>query len=45
MNNDALKIAIVLSARPEIIKFSPIIHECRLSGLNFFILHAGQRYS
>ncbi len=40
-----MKIAIVLGTRPEIIKMSPIIHECERLSLNYFILHTGQHYS
>jgi len=40
-----MKIAIVLGTRPEIIKFSPIIRECELLSLDYFILHTGQHYS
>jgi len=38
-------IAIVLGTRPEIIKMSPVIRECRRQNLDFFILHTGQHYS
>ena len=40
-----MKTSIVLGTRPEIIKFSPIIRECELLGLDYFILHTGQHYS
>ena len=40
-----MKISIVLGTRPEIIKFSPIIRECKRLGLDYFILHTGQHYS
>lgn len=40
-----MKIAIVLGTRPEIVKCSPIIRECKRLGLDFFILHTGQHYS
>ena len=40
-----MKIAIILGTRPEIIKFSPIIRECKTQKLNYFILHTGQHYS
>src|SRR3989337_1646184 len=40
-----MKISIVLGTRPEIIKMSPIIRECKSSGLDYFILHTGQHYS
>ncbi|WP_342771242.1 MULTISPECIES: non-hydrolyzing UDP-N-acetylglucosamine 2-epimerase [unclassified Methanoculleus] len=38
-------IAIVLGTRPEIIKMSPIIRECEIRNLDYFILHSGQHYS
>jgi UDP-N-acetylglucosamine 2-epimerase (non-hydrolysing) len=40
-----LKIALVLGTRPEIIKMSPVIRECILRKLDFFIVHSGQHYS
>jgi UDP-N-acetylglucosamine 2-epimerase (non-hydrolysing) len=40
-----LKIALILGTRPEIIKMSPIIRECILRKLDFFIVHSGQHYS
>ncbi len=40
-----MKIAIILGTRPEIIKMSPIIHECERQGLDYYILHTGQHYS
>ncbi len=40
-----MKIAVVLGTRPEIIKMSPIIRECRRRGLDYFTLHTGQHYS
>jgi len=40
-----LKIALVLGTRPDIIKMSPIIRECILRKLDFFIIHSGQHYS
>ncbi len=39
------RIAIVLGTRPEIIKMSPVIRECKRLGLDYFILHTGQHYS
>ncbi|OGF63332.1 UDP-N-acetylglucosamine 2-epimerase [Candidatus Giovannonibacteria bacterium RIFCSPHIGHO2_01_FULL_45_33] len=39
------KIAIILGTRPEIIKMSPVIHECIKKNVPFFILHTGQHYS
>lgn len=40
-----MKIAIILGTRPEIIKMSPIIRECKKRNLNFFIVHTNQHYS
>lgn len=40
-----VKIAIILGTRPEIIKMSPIIRECKRMSLNYFTLHTGQHYS
>jgi len=40
-----LKISIVLGTRPEIIKMSPVVRECKRRGLDYFILHTGQHYS
>jgi UDP-N-acetylglucosamine 2-epimerase (non-hydrolysing) len=40
-----LKISVILGTRPEIIKCSPIIRECKRRRLNYFILHTGQHYS
>lgn len=40
-----MKISIVLGTRPEIIKFSSIIHECERLHLDYFVLHTGQHYS
>jgi len=40
-----MKICIILGTRPEIIKMSPIIRECKRKGLDYFILHTGQHYS
>ena len=40
-----MKISIVLGTRPEIIKMSPIIRECKRLDLDYFILHTGQHYS
>lgn len=38
-------IGIILGTRPEIIKMSPIIRECEVQNLDYFILHTGQHYS
>lgn len=40
-----MKLGIVLGTRPEIIKLAPIIKECVLRNLDFFILHSNQHYS
>jgi len=40
-----MKISIVLGTRPEIIKMSPIIRECKRLDLDYFISHTGQHYS
>ena len=40
-----MKISFVIGTRPEIIKMSPVIRECRRRGLDYFILHTGQHYS
>lgn len=40
-----LRIVIVVGTRPEIIKCSPIIRECKHFGLDYFILHTGQHFS
>jgi UDP-N-acetylglucosamine 2-epimerase (non-hydrolysing) len=38
-------ITIILGTRPEIVKMSPIIRECRRRGIESCILHTGQHYS
>jgi len=40
-----MKISIILGTRPEIVKCSPIIRECRRLNLDYFVLHTGQHYS
>ncbi|MCW4005048.1 MAG: UDP-N-acetylglucosamine 2-epimerase (non-hydrolyzing) [Candidatus Bathyarchaeota archaeon] len=40
-----MKFALILGTRPEIVKMSPVIRECELLGLDFFVLHTGQHYS
>ncbi len=40
-----MKICIILGARSEIIKFSPIIRACQKQEADFFVLHTGQHYS
>lgn len=38
-------IAIVLGARPEIIKMSPVTRECAGQDIPYHVLHSGQHYS
>lgn len=38
-------LAIILGTRPEIIKLSPIIHECEQCDLSYTLIHTGQHYS
>ena len=40
-----MRICIVVGTRPEIIKMSPIIRECRERGLDYFLVHTNQHYS
>ncbi len=40
-----MKLCIVVGTRPEIIKMSPLIRECTLRKVDFFVLHTGQHYS
>jgi UDP-N-acetylglucosamine 2-epimerase (non-hydrolysing) len=40
-----MKTSIILGTRPEIIKMSPIIRECKKQGFDYFTLHTGQHYS
>lgn len=40
-----MTISIIVGTRPEIIKMSPIIHECERLNLDYFTLHTGQHYS
>jgi len=40
-----MKLAVIVGTRPEIIKMSPIIRECRRLNLDYFLLHTGQHYS
>jgi len=40
-----MTVSIIVGTRPEIIKMSPIIHECEKQNLDYFILHTGQHYS
>jgi UDP-N-acetylglucosamine 2-epimerase (non-hydrolysing) len=39
------KVAIILGTRPEIIKMSPVIRECKKEKLNYFVIHTNQHYS
>ena len=45
MKGQPLRIAIIVGTRPEIIKMSPIIRECKRRKQDYFILHTGQHYS
>jgi len=45
MKDHTLRMAIVVGTRPEIIKMSPIIRECKRRKQDYFILHTGQHYS
>ncbi|MHA1902469.1 MAG: non-hydrolyzing UDP-N-acetylglucosamine 2-epimerase [Candidatus Thorarchaeota archaeon] len=40
-----MKLFLVIGTRPEIIKMSPIVHECEKRGIDFYLLHTGQHYS
>ena len=40
---EVLKIAVILGTRPEIIKMSQVIRELKRRGLDYFVLHTGQR--
>lgn len=40
-----MKICIILGTRPEIIKLSPVIDECRKRQIEFFVIHTNQHYS
>lgn len=40
-----MTISIIVGTRPEIIKMSPIIRECKRLNVDYFILHTGQHYS
>lgn len=39
-----MNICIILGTRPEIIKMSSVIRECRARAIPYFILHTGQHY-
>ncbi|MEI6528805.1 MAG: UDP-N-acetylglucosamine 2-epimerase (non-hydrolyzing) [Candidatus Falkowbacteria bacterium] len=43
--NSKIKIAIILGTRPEIIKMSPIIRQCKKQNIDFFIIHSNQHYA
>jgi UDP-N-acetylglucosamine 2-epimerase (non-hydrolysing) len=45
MQKSAMKIAIVLGTRPEIIKMSPIIRKLEAQCFDYFVIHTGQHYS
>lgn len=40
-----MKLCIIIGTRPEVIKLSPVIHECQKNNLDFFIIHSNQHYS
>lgn len=40
-----IRICIVIGTRPEIIKMSPVIKECKKRKLDYFVIHTGQHYS
>ena len=40
-----MKIAFVLGTRPEVIKLSPIIKECRSQKIDHVVVHSGQHFS
>lgn len=39
------KLAFVLGTRPEVIKLSPVIHECEQASIPYCLVHTGQHYS
>ena len=40
-----MKISIIIGTRPEIIKMSSVMRECKRLTLAYFVLHTGQHYS
>jgi len=40
-----LKPFFVVGTRPEIVKMSPVIHECERRGIEYYLLHTGQHYT
>ncbi len=40
-----MKHCVLLGTRPEIIKLSPLMRECRVRQLDYFIIHTNQHYS
>lgn len=40
-----MKIAFILGTRPEVIKLSPIINECKAQHIEHFVIHSGQHFS
>jgi UDP-N-acetylglucosamine 2-epimerase (non-hydrolysing) len=40
-----LRLGIIVGTRPEIIKMSPVVRQCQVRGLDFFVLHTGQHDS
>lgn len=45
VSDDQPLLAVVLGTRPEIIKLAPILHECRVRGVRYILIHTGQHYS
>lgn len=45
MGGSEPEITIVLGTRPEIIKLSPVIHECESRAIPYSVVHTGQHYS
>ena len=40
-----VRVAIVLGTRPEIVKLSPVVHDCQRRGWACRVIHTGQHYS
>ncbi len=40
-----MNLCFILGTRPEIIKLSPVIHECELQKIPYFIIHTNQHYT
>ena len=41
----AVKIAVVIGTRPEIIKMAPVVRACQARGVPCVLIHTGQHYS